>query len=98
MIYSFVSVVIGGILGLVVRHVRRLKAFIVAGALMIILAFGLLIRYRGGDTVSDFAGLVGGEVILGIAGGLLPYPTQVLIQAAVKHERTAIVTSLFYCA
>lgn len=98
MVYSFVSVVIGFTLSIIVRYVRRLKSFIVAGAVLIIVAFGILIRYRGGYSTSDFAGLVAGEVILGIAGGLLPYPTQVLIQAAVKHERTALVTSLFYCA
>ncbi|ODO10341.1 hypothetical protein I350_00936 [Cryptococcus amylolentus CBS 6273] len=94
-IYSFVSVVIGVCLGFVVRYVRRLKWFIVAGTLLFVLAFGLLIRYRGGYSPADFAGLVAAEVILGIAGGLFPYPTQVLIQSAVSHERTATVTSLY---
>ena len=60
-----------------------------------VLAFGLLIRFRGGNGTSDFAGLVAGEVILGIAGGLFPYPTQVLVQSAVQHERTAVITSLY---
>jgi len=96
MIYSFTSVVIGFSLGLVVRHVRRLKMFIVAGGAMILLAYGLLVRYRGGNSTSDFAGLVAAETILGIAGGLLPYPTQALVQSAVKHERTAIVTAVFF--
>ncbi|WVQ85771.1 hypothetical protein IAT38_007938 [Cryptococcus sp. DSM 104549] len=94
-IYSFCSVVTGICLGLVVRRVRRLKWFIVAGTLLFVLAFGLLIRYRGGYSTADFAGLVAAEVILGIAGGLFPYPAQVMIQSAVKHERTAVVTSLY---
>ncbi|OXB39350.1 hypothetical protein LQV05_000779 [Cryptococcus neoformans] len=94
-IYSFTSVVIGVCLGLIIRKVRRLKWFIVAGTLLFVLAFGLLIRYRGGYSVSDFAGLVAAEVVLGIAGGLFPYPTQVMIQSAVQHERTAVVTSLY---
>ncbi|WVO20323.1 uncharacterized protein IAS62_001617 [Cryptococcus decagattii] len=94
-IYSFTSVVIGVCLGFIIRKVRRLKWFIVAGTLLFVLAFGLLIRYRGGYSVSDFAGLVGAEVVLGIAGGLFPYPTQVMIQSAVQHERTAVVTSLY---
>lgn len=67
-IYSFTSVVIGVCLGFIIRKVRRLKWFIVAGTLLFVLAFGLLIRYRGGYSVSDFAGLVGAEVVLGIAG------------------------------
>ncbi|WRT68181.1 uncharacterized protein IL334_005156 [Kwoniella shivajii] len=94
-IYSFCSVVVGIALGLVIRYVRRLKWFIVSGTLLFVLAFGLLIRFRGGYSVSDFAGLVAAEVVLGIAGGLFPYPTQVMIQSAVQHERTAIVTSLY---
>ncbi|WVW81023.1 hypothetical protein I302_103014 [Kwoniella bestiolae CBS 10118] len=94
-IYSFCSVVVGVALGLVIRRVRRLKWFIVAGTLLFVLAFGLLIRFRGGFSAHDFAGLVGAEVVLGIAGGLFPYPTQVMIQSAVQHERTATVTSLY---
>lgn len=95
MIYSFVSVIIGFALGLLVRYVRRLKIFIIIGGCFITFAFGLLIRYRGGTSIADFAGLVGAEVLLGIGGGLLPYPTQALVQSAVKHERTAIITSIF---
>jgi len=94
-IYSFCSVVVGFSLGILVRYVRRLKYFIVAGTLLFLMAFGLLYRYRGGTSVNDFAGLVGAEVVLGIAGGLFPYPTQVLVQSAVQHERTAVITSLY---
>ncbi|CAK9786879.1 putative Siderochrome-iron uptake transporter [Cutaneotrichosporon oleaginosum] len=97
-VYSFVSTIIGMILGITVRYVRRLKPFVVVGSLLFILAFGLLIRYRGGHSVSDFAGLVGAEVVLGIAGGFVPYTTQASLQAEVKHERTATITSLFYSA
>jgi SIT family siderophore-iron:H+ symporter-like MFS transporter len=97
-VYSFTSTIVGMILGLTVRYVRRLKPFVVVGSLLFILAFGLLIRYRGGHSVSDFAGLVGAEVVLGIAGGFVPYTTQASLQAEVKHERTATITSLFYSA
>ena len=111
-VYSFVSVITGVCLGLVVRKVRRLKWFVVAGTCFFVLAFGLLLRYRGGSSTADFAGIIAGEVILGIAGelllssslressllapgGMFPYPTQVLIQAAVQHERTAVMTGLY---
>lgn len=97
-VYSFVSTVVGLSLGLTVRYVRRLKPFVVVGSLLFILAFGLLIRYRGGHSMADFAGLVGAEVVLGIAGGFIPYTTQASLQAEVKHERTATITSLFYSA
>jgi SIT family siderophore-iron:H+ symporter-like MFS transporter len=94
-IYSFVSVITGVVVGVIVRYVRRLKYFAVAGTLLFVLAFGLLYRYRGGTETHQLAGLVGAEVVLGVAGGLFPYPTQALIQAAVQHERTAIVTALY---
>lgn len=51
-----------------VRYVRRLKYFAVAGTLLFVLAFGLLYRYRGGVETHELAGLVGAEVILGVAG------------------------------
>ncbi|BEJ14722.1 hypothetical protein CspHIS471_0404890 [Cutaneotrichosporon sp. HIS471] len=95
-IYSFTSTIVGIILGLTVRYVRRLKPFVIAGSLLFVLAFGLLIRYRGGHSMSDFAGLVGAEVVLGIAGGFVPYTTQASLQAEVRHERTATITSLYY--
>lgn len=50
------------------------------------IAFGLLIRYRGGS-VSDHSGMIAGQVVLGVAGGLFPYQAQVLIQAVSAHER-----------
>lgn len=94
-VYSFCSVVVGFTLGFLVRYVRRLKPFIVAGTLLFLLAFGLLYRYRGGSSINDFAGIVAAEVVLGIAGGLFSYPTQALVQSAVQHERTAVITALY---
>lgn len=86
---SFVSVITGCILGFVVLKVRRLKPFIVMGTVLFMVAFGLLIRYRGGTEGSSHSGVVGAQVLLGIAGGLFPYPAQASIQAATKHERTS---------
>lgn len=94
-LYSFVSVITGGILGLIVYKVRRLKAFIVCGTVLFLVAFGLLIRYRGSPSASGYSGIVGAQVLLGIAGGLFPYPGQASIQAATKHEHLAVITGLY---
>lgn len=59
-LYSFTSVLVGIGLGVVVRFVKRLKPFMVAGVCIYLIAFGLLIRYRGGE--GDKAGLIGGQV------------------------------------
>lgn len=86
-LYSFSSVLTGVILGAIIFRVRRLKPFIVAGTCLYLAAFGLLIYFRGGAGSKNHAGIIGGQILLGIAGGMFPYPAQASIQAATKHER-----------
>jgi SIT family siderophore-iron:H+ symporter-like MFS transporter len=93
--YSFFSVVSGCILGFVVYKVRRLKVFIVAGTCLFMVAFGLLIRYRGDADTSSRAGVIGAQVVLGLAGGMFPYPAQASLQAVLKHEHLAVMTGLY---
>ncbi|KAF2500569.1 MFS general substrate transporter [Lophium mytilinum] len=94
-LYSFVSVITGVILGLVVVKVRRLKPFILSGTVLFLVAFGILIYFRGGSAGSSHSGLIGAQVLLGIAGGLFPYPAQASIQAATRHEHVAVITGLY---
>lgn len=89
------SVITGVLLGLVVVKVRRLKPFILAGTILFLVAFGLLIHYRGGSGGSSHAGIVGAQVLLGLAGGMFPYPAQASIQAATRHEHVAVITGLY---
>ena len=89
------SVLTGFILGFVVYRVRRLKPFIMVGVVLFLVAFGLLIRYRGSPTSSGHSGIIGSQVLLGLAGGLFAYPTQASIQVATQHEHLAVVTGIF---
>lgn len=89
-LYSFVSVITGLITGIIVRFVHYLKPFIIAGTALFTVAFGLLIKYRGGTGGANHAGIIGAQVLLGVAGGLFPYTAQASIQAATKHERTSL--------
>jgi SIT family siderophore-iron:H+ symporter-like MFS transporter len=59
-------VITGCIVGLVIRRVGKLKPFIVAGTLLFIVAFGLLIHFRGGNSASSHSGIIGAEILLGI--------------------------------
>ncbi|KAK5945926.1 ferrioxamine B transporter [Knufia obscura] len=93
--YSFFSVIAGVITSVAIYYVRRLKYFIVAGTVLFLVAFGLLINYRGGASGSAKSGVIGAQVLLGLAGGMFPYPAQASIQAATKHEHVAIVTGLY---
>lgn len=46
--------------------VRRLKGFIFAGTILYLVAFGLLIRFRGGSSGSSHSGIIGSQILLGI--------------------------------
>ncbi|KAJ5896786.1 Major facilitator superfamily domain general substrate transporter [Penicillium subrubescens] len=94
-LYSFTSVIAGTILGFIIIKVRQLKPFIVAGTLLFTVAFGILIHYRGGASGSSHSGVIGGQVLLGLAGGMFPYPAQASIQAVSKHEHLAVVTGIY---
>ena len=95
-LYSFSSVVVGPLLGLVVFKVRRLKYFIVFGTMLFMVAFGLLIRFRGstGDE-SGKVGVIAAQVVLGIAGGMFPYPAQASLQVYLQHENLAVMTGVY---
>ncbi|KAL2875925.1 ferrioxamine B transporter [Colletotrichum sp. CLE4] len=94
-LYSFCSVITGFILGFIVFKVRRLKYFIIAGTMLFMVAFGLLIHYRGSPTSAGQSGVIGAQVLLGIAGGMFPYPAQASLQTTLKHEHLAIMTGLY---
>lgn len=97
LLYSFVSVIVGTCLGAIVYKVRRLKPFIVAGTCLFMVAFGLLIHYRGSVDADSAtrAGVIGAQVVLGFAGGLFPYATQASLQVQLPHEKMAVLTALF---
>lgn len=92
-LYSFVSVITGTLLGLVVVRLRHVKYFIIFGATMWLLAMGLLIKYRGGD--GSKSGIIGSLCLLGFGAGFFTYPTQVSIQSCTKHEHMAVITALY---
>ncbi|KAH7121489.1 major facilitator superfamily domain-containing protein [Dactylonectria macrodidyma] len=93
-VYSFCSVVGGAALGLVIFKVRRLKPFILGGLGLWLVAYGILIHFRGGTGGSSQAGVIAGQALLGIAGGSFPFPNLAGAQALAKHEDMAVVTSL----
>jgi len=94
-LYSFVSVITGLCVGLVVRFIKYLKPFIVIGTCLFTVAFGLLIKYRGGSEGASHSGIIGAQVLLGLAGGFFPYTAQASIQSATKHEHVAVITGIY---
>jgi MFS transporter, SIT family, siderophore-iron:H+ symporter len=94
-LYTFCSILSGIIVGLIVFGLRRVKYFIVFGTCLFVVAFGLLIHFRGKPNGSTRSGIIGAQILLGIAGGLVPYPVLALLQANLKHEHFASITALY---
>ncbi|CAM1508843.1 Fc.00g025820.m01.CDS01 [Cosmosporella sp. VM-42] len=94
-LFSFFGVLSGVAVGLVIYKIRKLKYIIVAGTCFFMIAFGLLIKSPGGPSEEPRSGLIGGQILLGLAGGLFAYPTQASIQAAVSRDYVAVLTSLY---
>lgn len=91
---SFVSVVAGVFYGLLVVKFKRLKRFIIFGISMWMVAFGILVHFRG--SLDSHAGIIGGLCLLGFGTTFFSYPITVSVQSCVTHENMAKVTSAFY--
>ncbi|PTD12220.1 Siderophore iron transporter 1 [Fusarium culmorum] len=93
--FSFFGVITGVLAGLVIFKIRRLKFIIVGGTLLFMAAFGVLIMYPGGASISSKDGIIAAQILLGVAGGFFAYPTQASIQASASREHVAILTGLY---
>ncbi|CAK9783834.1 putative Siderochrome-iron uptake transporter [Cutaneotrichosporon oleaginosum] len=78
---------------LIVRRFRIVKPLVVAGVVLIVVAQGMLVRFRGGYSRSELAGLVAAELLDGIGTGLSSHPSLVAMQAKLSHEHALLVTS-----
>lgn len=94
-LFSFFGVLSGVVVGLVVYKIRRLKHIIVMGTILFLIGFGFLIKYPGGASASSQTGIIGAQVLLGLACGLFAYPTQASIQASATRDHVAILTGLY---
>ncbi|KAL0936158.1 MFS sit siderophore-iron:H+ symporter [Colletotrichum truncatum] len=93
--FSFFGVFSGVLISFVIYRTRRLKGIIVTGACIFMASFFILIAYSGGASSSSKTGLIIGQIVMGLAGGLFAYPTQASIQASADHEHVAVITSLY---
>lgn len=85
---GFVSTLTAAFSGIVARYLRYLKPIVIYGFCVEILAFGLMIRYRGaGASQGDLAAV---QVVRGLGVGAISFPLQACIQSVTKHERKSI--------
>jgi SIT family siderophore-iron:H+ symporter-like MFS transporter len=97
-VYGFMAFAVGPLSGLAVYRVRRLRPFILSGVVLFTVAFGLLVRYRGGGDASERAGVIAGQVLLGLGGGLFGYSAGVAMQVMVPHKHVAVLIALYMAA
>ncbi|PHH90058.1 hypothetical protein CDD83_4630 [Cordyceps sp. RAO-2017] len=93
--FSFFGVVSGVVVGVVVYRLRRLKFIIVSGAFLFMAGLAVLCHFPGGASYQSKAGIIGGQVLIGLASGLFAYPTQASIQASATRDHVAILTGLY---
>ncbi|OAA53059.1 VPS9 domain protein [Cordyceps fumosorosea ARSEF 2679] len=94
-LYSFVACITGLLFGAAAYKIRRLKWIIVTGTCLHLVAFGLLIQFRGGSG-ANYSGMVGAQVLLGASCGLFTYAALTSIQAATRHEHLAVITGVYF--
>lgn len=82
----------GVVAGLVILWTRRYKWFLVAGAAIRILGYGLMIRYRHLD--STMVQVVWAQIVQGIGGAFLGEILTLMAQITVRHQDVAMVTSV----
>lgn len=98
-LYSFVSVIVGPLLGLVLTRVRYTKPFIIFGCAVWFVALGLFVHFRGDndgiESQKYLNGVTAGLCVMGFGAGFFTYVTQVSIETCTNHEYMAVVLSLY---
>ncbi|KAJ5651173.1 uncharacterized protein N7484_004896 [Penicillium longicatenatum] len=93
--YSFFGLISGLITGMIIYRTRRLKYLIICGTCLFMMAYGLVLYFRGGTDGGSKAGVITAQILLGLAGGFFAYPTQASVQAATTHEHMAVLTGIY---
>lgn len=98
-LYSFVSVITGPLVGLVIVRFRRTKPFIMFGCAVWFVSMGILLHFRGDQNGTEYTkyinGVIGGLCLMGFGAGFFTYVTQLSIQTCTNHEYMAVVLSLY---
>ncbi|KAF1999662.1 MFS general substrate transporter [Amniculicola lignicola CBS 123094] len=93
--YSFASAITGPFIGLLIYKTGHLKPFIILGTVLYLAGFALMIYFNGGTGNNHHHGITAAQVLLGVAGGMFPFPTLASIQAVTDPKDVAVVTGLF---
>ncbi|SGZ31145.1 BQ5605_C047g12317 [Microbotryum silenes-dioicae] len=90
-ISSFSGTLCAVVVGVLVRYTRHLNYFVVFGAAVDVLSYGLMVRLR--QSTNSQAELAIVQVIRGFGEGCIGFPVQAAIQMTARHEHVAAITA-----
>lgn len=97
---TFVGVLVGPVVGLIITRVRRTKGFVMIGCALWFIAVGIFYHFRGdNDGVRSqyfLNGVIAGVCIWGAGTGFFNYNIVVSILSCTNHEYMAIVISVTF--
>ncbi|CAI4759982.1 AMH_1a_G0047330.mRNA.1.CDS.1 [Saccharomyces cerevisiae] len=91
-LYNFLQSCTNIVVGIMLHFYPHPKVFVVTGSLLGVLGMGLLYKYR--VVYDGISGLIGAEIVVGIAGGMIRFPMWTLVHASTTHNEMATVTGL----
>lgn len=92
-VFSFTATVASIAVSMIIKYTRKVKGWITCGGIIYLLGIGIMIRFR--DVNASTGQLIGAQIVIGIGGGMLNIPTQLVIQASVPHKNIAVATAVY---
>ncbi|KAL1609919.1 ferrioxamine B transporter [Paraconiothyrium brasiliense] len=97
-LYTFTSTLVGLFIGVIISITRDLRWYLRFGAMFYLLSFVVqYIRPSGLDNISHLA-VTSSQILLGIAGGLFPFPAMAFVQGARDHTQLATLIGAYMTA
>ncbi|KAK7180298.1 siderophore iron transporter 1 [Paraphaeosphaeria sporulosa] len=97
-LYTFTSTLVGLFIGVIISITRDLRWYLRFGAIFYLASFVLqYTRASGADNVSQLA-VTCSQVLLGIAGGLFPFPAMAFVQGARDHAQLSTLLGAYMTA
>lgn len=97
---TFVGVLVGPAVGLIITRVRRTKAFIMVGCCLWFISVGLFYHFRGSNDgiKSEYFlnGVIAGVCVWGAGTGFFSYNIVVLILSCTNHEYMAVIIAMTF--
>ncbi|KAJ4305355.1 ferrioxamine B transporter [Kalmusia sp. IMI 367209] len=97
-LYTFTSTFVGIFMGIIISITGDLRWFIRWAAILYLISFTIQIVHPGGNGNGAQFAVSCSQILLGIAGGLFPFPAMAFIQAARKHAHLATLIGAYMTA